>query len=251
MSSPTVPSLSSVQVKPPPFLPTNPAAWFVIMEAQFHLANITASKTQFYHSLSALPPEVVSQLSSSELTSQDYDELKKKVIELHEASKPEILDSFLRDRPLTGKPSHYLKEMQRLATKAGIGDDLVRHKFQQALPSNLAPIIATQKSTPLSDLGKLADELYSFSANSMAINRVPHKIPSSSSGQITSLTPFHPDQRPQVCRAHVFFANNAKTCRNWCRWPNKSNCKIVQSARNTPHSSPQSSRSNSPSRPSN
>lgn len=259
MSSPSTLTLSGVQVKPPPFLPTNPAAWFIIMEAQFHLANITASKTQFYHSLAALPPDVVGQLSASELTSQKYDELKAKIIELHEASKPEILDSFLRDRPLTGKPSQYLKEMQRLAAKAGIGDDLVRHKFQQALPSNLAPIIATQKSTTFDDLGKLADELYSFGAQNVAINRVPCATHSSEQtppnrthiSKDLGLTPFSPDQRPKICRAHIFFADRAKRCRSWCQWPDKTRCTVVRSARSTPRTSPCSSRGTSPSRSSN
>ena len=102
----------------------NPTAWFVVMEAQFHLAGITITSTRFYHALAALPPEVVSQLSSDTLTAQDYDCLKNKVVELHEASKPEILDRFLRDRPLTGKPSHYLAEMTQLAAKAGVSDEV-------------------------------------------------------------------------------------------------------------------------------
>lgn len=256
MSTPSVPTApshtaSTVSVKPPPFMAVNPTAWFTVMEAQFHLANITITSTKFYHSLAALPPEVVGQLPASTLASQDYSVLKTKVCELHEATKPEILDRFLQDRPLTGKPSVYLAEMEHLATKAGLGNDLVRHRFQKALPPNIAPIIATQKSTPLDDLGKLADELCSFTDN-IAINRAssfrPQTDQSHTNKYRTDLTPFAPDQRPKICRAHIYFADRARTCRSWCRWPNKSSCKITQSNRNTPHSSPSHSRDNSPSR---
>lgn len=254
---------SAVAIKPPHFMAANPEAWFIILEAQFHLANVTVLSTQFYHALAALPPEVVGQLPTSTLTSPDYTALKAEVIALTEASKPEILDRFLRDRPLSGKPSHYLAEMSQLAAKAGLGDELVRHKFQQALPPTIGPIIASQKTTPLPDLGKLADELCSLT-NNLVINRVP----SDSSQQHShtgrkeyhqhrsglehcpnsDLRPFSADQRPKICRAHIFFADRAKTCRTWCRWPNKSFCRVTSSNRTTPRSSPNSSRDNSPSR---
>ena len=162
---------------------------------------------------------------------------------------------------MTGKPSAYLADMGRLAAKANLGEDLVRHRFQQALPPTIAPIIATQKTTPLDDLGKSADELCSL-ANDLTINRVPRPDASSnrtdmrsdtyapshiSRSQSRDLTPFSSSQRPKICRAHIFFADRAKTCRSWCRWPNKSNCKVTQSTRNTPHASPIASRDGSPS----
>ena len=122
-------SANGVAIRPPLFMPSNPMAWFVILEAQFHLANITVSSTKYYHALASLPVDVVSQLSSADLVCADYDILKRKILAFHEASKPEIFDNFLRERPMTGKPSHYLATMQQLAIKAGVGDDLLRHKF--------------------------------------------------------------------------------------------------------------------------
>ena len=237
------------------------------MEAQFHLARVTLPTTRFFHALAALPPEVVGQLPSSTLTSQDYSTLKDNVVELHEASKPEILDRFLRDRPLTGKPSHYLAEMTQLATKAGVSDELVRHRFQSALPPNIGPIIATQKAASLVDLGKLADELCALTSN-LAINHVPktdsyrHRPHQSNTAPADyrqqpahhvsqDLRPFSANQRPKICRAHIFFADRAKTCRTWCRWPDKDACKVLHSTRNTPRASPSSSRENSPVRASN
>lgn len=133
-------------------------------------------------------------MPESTLGSQSYDSLKAKIVEFHEASKPEILDRSLRDRPLTGKPSHYLAEMEQLTTKAGLGEEIDRHRFQQALPSTVAPIIATQKATPLADLGKLTDELFSLCSNGLTINRVPHDDP----------LPHHSDSRVQPSRPILY-----------------------------------------------
>ena len=261
---PTTVCTSTVSVKPPTFMAANPTAWFVVMEAQFHLAHVTLPSTRFYHALAALPPEVVGQLPTTILTSQDYSALKDKVVELYESSKPEILDRFLRDRPMTGKPSHYLGEMTQLATKVGVSDELVRHKFQQALPPTIGPIIASQKTTPLPDLGKLADELCALTSN-LAINRVHddavcqaslglnHRCsnPVGLSHASQDLKPFSSNQRPKICRAHIYYAERARTCRSWCRWPVKDTCTVSHSARNTPQHSPRSSRENSPTRASN
>ena len=71
---------STVPVKPSNSMATYPAAWFTVMEAQFHLAHNTSSVTRFYHALAALPPETVAQLSQTSLASQDYNTLKMNVI---------------------------------------------------------------------------------------------------------------------------------------------------------------------------
>ena len=36
-----------------------------------------------------------------------------------------------------------------------------------------------------------------------------------------TVRPFYSGQRPRVCNAHVFYGERARTCRQWCRWPNK------------------------------
>ena len=92
------PTTNAITVKPPTFMASNPNAWFIILEAQFHLANISTTSTKFYHALAALPVEVVSKLSTTGLTDNDYNTLKAKVLELHEASKPEIFENFLYAR---------------------------------------------------------------------------------------------------------------------------------------------------------
>ena len=127
-------TVNKVAVKPPMFMESNVVAWFVIMDAQFNIAQITTSTTKFYHVLAALPPEIVGRLPQDILKTNDYDKLKDAVISTYEKSKPEMLDKLMSSTVMTGRPSIYLNELTTLSTKLAIGDEIVRHKFLQALP---------------------------------------------------------------------------------------------------------------------
>jgi hypothetical protein len=261
----TTASTAAVSIKAPPFITSNPSTWFVILEAQFHVAGITISSTRFYHTLASLPVDTVSNLDDAIIHGAEYTDLKKAVIAYHEASRGELFEAFLRETPLVGKPSHYLKEMRKVAKKVGVGDDMVRHRFQQALPPSLAPVIATQKTVGLDDLGHLADELVplltrssdqvtcnmtrSHFSNHPSANSAPSYKPADKSRSPPSLglVPFSENQRPKMCRSHIFFGKNARSCRPWCHWPDKSNCKVAHSRPSTTTSS----RSSSPTRNSN
>ena len=47
----------------------------------------------------------------------------------------------------------------------------------------------------------------------------------------TGIKPFFPEQKAKICRAHLYFAEQARTCKPWCRWPKKQNTKILPSSR--------------------
>lgn len=244
---------AAVSIKVPPFIQSQPGTWFLILEAQFNIASITTATTRFYHALSNLPVDTVSNLDEEVLRAADYDALKEAVKKYHEQSRGEVFESFLRSTPLTGKPSHYLMEMRKMAKKVGVGEEMVRHRFQQALPANLAPVIATQKTLPLDDLGALADELVPLLKGEAVCAVTPHPPhenkprqaykPAGSSKSLT-LVPFAEGQLPKVCRSHLFFGAKARNCRPWCQWPDKATCNVTQSRA----ASPATSRSASPSR---
>jgi len=59
----------------------------------------------------------------------------------------------------------------------------------------------------------------------------------------SSVRPFHRDQRPRICNAHIFYAEHARTCRQWCKWPIK-NQRVLKPFEKTPAQS----RSSSPSK---
>jgi hypothetical protein len=239
-----------VAIKAPIFTERAPTAWFRILEAQFHLAGVGRNETKFYHALASLPPDLVSHLSTNILNNADYDDLKAAVCEHHESTKPELLDRFLSTTPMTGRPSHYLAEMRKLASQIGANDDLIRHKFQQVLPPLISPILMTQKNASLDNLGKLADELMTLNPVYDRVSSVSHvdrisrgKIQMNNPRQAGSptskstsfnLTPFSNNQRPKVCRWHIFFGGGAKKCRPWCQWPNKQQCSVVDSRASSP-----------------
>ena len=238
-----------VSIKPPPFMETAVDGWFSIFDAQFFLQKITSSQTKFYHVLAALPPDTISRLSPSTLQSKNFEELKNAVVELYEKTKPELFEKLISTTTMTGRPSLFLSELREIAAKVGVGDDLVRHKMLQALPPTIGTVLGAQKELTLTQLGKLADELVPldrvncFAASSTSVSECkdsfrkresnPHTLP-------VGLRPFHHDQRPKVCRAHLYFGRKAKYCKPWCEWPNRNSSLNMQP----------SSRTGSPSRPS-
>ena len=236
----TAAAVQQVSVKVPPFMETAVPAWFKIMEAQFHLARIVSSQTKFYHALSSLPPDVITRVPAAAIEDEDYPKLKDAIISSYEQTKPELFERLISTTTMTGRPSIFLQDISNAAKKLGITDDLVRHKFVQALPSSISPVVATQKELSLQQLGKLADELMPLAQSQcLAVQpEVTSKSPSSSTSSTrtyssipTGIRPFNSNQRPVVCRAHIYFGEKARTCKPWCRWPNKKNTSMLPSSR--------------------
>lgn len=256
-------STNAISIKPAIFSDSTANGWFAILDAQFKLANIISEETQFYHALSALPPDTVSRLTEAVLAGKQYSELKKCVLDLHERTKPELFDSLTSTTVLTGKPSTFLSVIQQTANKVGVGEDFVRHKFIQSLPSTISPVIAAQTTLDLTQLGKLADELVplcnkinvvkSKNENNFQNNtfKNEHKTDYNKTDKFhqniyntsnhdnkysRGLTPYNAGQKAKVCRAHIFFGPHARNCTAWCTWPDKKNCSIFSRLNSTNNS---------------
>ena len=237
-----------VSMKTPAFMESAAAGWFSIMEAQFHLKGITVSETKYFHVIAALPAEIVAKLSATVLENRDYDALKTAVIDSYESTKPELFEKLISKTTMSGRPSVYLQELNATATKIGVGEDLIRHKFIQACPPAISPVLAAQRSLNLQQLGSLADELLPYFGEKVlhvqqtASQKSTYYEKNRNSSQIpTGLRPFSTDQRPKVCRAHLYFADKARTCKPWCKWPNKRNCNMQPSSRSSSPIPPQHS----------
>ena len=159
----------------------------------------------------------------------------------------QLLDRLMKTTSISGRPSVDLQEMINTASRIGVTDDIIRHKFLQALPSTISPVIASQKELNLSQLGNLADELLPYLSQSPVI-AAPQQKPRHSNVSSAEKTdsnptpidvrPFNKDQRPKVCRAHLYFADRARSCKPWRKWPDKTNCQMRPSSRpSTPTSS--------------
>ena len=264
-------SIGAVTIRPPEFNEAHSTGWFAILEAQFAISNISSSRTKFYHTLSALPASLISRLSPSILSGADYADLKEAISVLVEKSKPELFNSLTASHKIVGRPSTFLQELKNTADKVGVGDDFVRHRFLQAVPASLTPVLAAQTTLNLDQLGVLADELASMSLSSQSTHdighitrehtrdrqfspgrsrqsyrdhhsqQIHHHQDTGSRSRI-GIRPYYENQKPKVCRAHLYYGPEARTCRSWCTWPTKTNCRVFTASR-------QSSREASPTRP--
>lgn len=224
-----------VSIKAPEFMPESTDAWFMILESQFHLRGVVSETTKFYHALSALPANVIGQVSSDVLEERSFRSLKESIQNLHQRSKAELFNQLMARAVMTGKPSAYAVELLGIARKVGGSEELVRHKFLQSLPVSIRPVLMTQSDLSLTRLAQLADELVPMTAApcftatatdpSMSFgkraDRPVREQPVSGVGIPIGLRPYNPSQRPRVCRAHIYFGQAARTCKPWCCWPKK------------------------------
>lgn len=224
--------------KAPAYMEVAATGWFHIMDAQFHLHNITTEETRFYNTLAALPAETVARVPHDVLDSGKYSELKDSVLALYESTKTELFDQLISKTVMTDRPSIFLEEIKRIASKVGVTDDLIRHKFIQSLPTAIAPVIATQQDMSLSQVGKLVDELFPLLGSKCLLSQsvsssAPAPTPRPSHSRVNNkyrVRPFYADQRPKVCRGHLYFGVNSRWCKPWCQWPTKDGCHIQSSS---------------------
>ena len=241
-------SAQAVSIKAPPFMENAVPSWFVIIEAQFKVRRISEESTKFYHALSALPPNVVASLPLDSINNEKYSQLKDEVVAHFENSKPELFNKLITSTQVAGRPSQYLRELRSIAQKVGVGDELPRHRFIQSLPSSIAPVLASQKDLSLDQLGRLADELQPLSLQNQSFlataeekiipkpANVQRPARSNSPAIPIGVRPFGNSQRPLVCRAHIYFADRARTCKPWCKWPNKRNNNLQMQPSSRPSS---------------
>jgi len=266
-------NISHVAVKPPPFYTKSPSTWFKQMESQFHLAKISASSTKFHHVLSCLPENIVCELPLDDMV-EDYEILKKSIIESLSANKHERIDQALSAVPLGDKrPSAYVTDLKRKFSDIGLTPEaeIIKSRLVSALPSNIRAALIGHENESLDSFAKIADSMMAVIGNSThpyhvgaieegrkfsqykqhnhAFNSSPrsfqnktnHSQNLSSSFSRLNIRPFYNDQRPKICNAHIFFAEKARSCRPWCKWPNKPS-NILRNGEKTPYQS----RSNSP-----
>ena len=249
----------AVSIKPPAFSETSPALWFKIVEAQFSIRGISQTQTKYYHALANLPTEILDNVPPEIIEGENYDDLREAVISFYEQTKPELFAKLISSTGMTGRPSAYLRRLQQVASKVKVGEDLVRHQFIKSLPSTIAPVVAAQSSLSLTQLGAMSDELMPLHSQINNVNNEPkspatrdfvcsnsnhgNSNPRHNQSSHPGLRPFHPDQKPKIYRGHIFYADNSRTCKSWCKYPNKNNCSVQPSSRS---SSRASSRSSSP-----
>lgn len=235
----------AVSIKPAPFYRNNPLVWFRQLEAQFSLRGIKSQETKFFHVLASLPEDVA--MSIDENVTQ-YDEIKNAVVSNFHKTKQELMDEVMGTLDLAGlKPSLALIHLKRKLNECGLtaDEDLLKHKILKAMPISTQMALASHQGLKLADFVAVADSLLLISPQTQTVAKISQpqaenfsaKSQGESSQQRFSTTyllhPFSPNQRPKICRYHLYFGPAAKRCKPWCVWPARKPAIIEPSSRSS------------------
>lgn len=245
------PQLARVAFKAPPFWHDDPELWFQHVESQFVMADIKTDATKFHAVIATLDCKIlrsVRDIIQTPPSSQAYDKLKERVLEVYSQSESSRLRGLLQDCELGDrKPTQLLHEMRNLAGKH-ISDDVLRTLWLQRLPANVQQILHVS-SDSLDGLAKIADkvcevsnpiaEITSTSAHSeipllakriedleKAIHRLsvrsPHrnrfKSPRRVNSRSSSRNSHKQTDTVRKCWYHFRFGKNARKCSAPCAW---------------------------------
>jgi len=135
--------------------------WFAQIEAQFALGGITNDTTKYYHVISAVDTEILTQVTDiiqRPPETNKYDTLKVRLISFFTDSEEKKLRKLLSEVELGDrKPSALLNEMQRLGGYA-LSAELFKSLWLQHLPAATQSCLAVTNGT-VEELSKLADKI--------------------------------------------------------------------------------------------
>lgn len=249
-TEPDTGGVSAINLKLPPFWPSDPEVWFAQVEAQFATRGITAQKTKFEHIVASLSPEYATEVRDLILhppATRPYDTLRDQLVKRTAASDQRRLQQLLHSEELGDrKPSQLLRKMQQLLGDSAAATDsgFVRGLFLQRLPANVRMVLASAPdSASLEDLADLADRVVEAAPSPLAsLHDAPPPPPSTPEVEqlrsdikrltdlVTTLStrdrssrrrPSTPRRspspiRPTLCWYHEQFGDAARKCRPPC-----------------------------------
>ena len=170
----TARTVAAVNLKLPPFWPSDPDVWFTQVEAQFSMHGITAQKTKCDYVVASLSPEFATEVRHLILhvPADPYDTLKQQLIKRTSLPEQHRLQQLFHSMELGDrKPTQLLCQMQQL-----LGDNetatygtLLHEPFLQRLPSNVRMVLASSSDAKsLEDIAQLADKIVNIEPPSMS-----------------------------------------------------------------------------------
>ena len=234
-----------ITVKPPPFYRKSPETWFRQLEAQFSLAGVTSERTQFYHALAALPEEIACDVDPA---INRYRDLKEAILDSLRANRFLLIEEALSTMQLNDRrPAQFVADIKRRFAEVGLKADeaVIKSRLLSALPPSLRSALVAHEDSDIETFAKIADSMLAVTASETPFSvrgvrsdfsshtRSSKGHPRSPESKTFAPRPFHANQRPKVCNAHIYYGSKARTCRNWCQWPEK-DLPIVQRGQRTP-----------------
>lgn len=167
-------SVSTVNIKLPPFWTSDPELWFIQVESQFAARRITADLTKYHHVVSSLPPATACEIRDllfAPPAEDAYKTLKETLIRRVTPSEPQRFQQLLRETELADRtPSQLLRQMQQLlgTRTTDLDSIMLRELFLQRLPTNVRMVLISAGETNLSKLAELADRLMAVPSSSVS-----------------------------------------------------------------------------------
>lgn len=180
---PTPADISVVNLRLPPFWPTDPDLWFAQVEAQFACKRITSQRSRFDHVVSSLSPEFAAEVRDLLLSPparDPYSVLKTQLTKRTTLSEQRKLQQLFTGEELGDrKPTQLLRRMQQLlGDRPGLDTSFLRELFLQRLPSNVRMVLASSpEGTTLTQLAELADKVMEVASPSIAATSATSTTP--------------------------------------------------------------------------
>ncbi|XP_043862592.1 uncharacterized protein LOC122756652 [Drosophila santomea] len=254
-----IPVVESVGViKLPPFWKQNARLWFVQIEAQFQCSRISSDNTRYYHLISALDADIMTEVSDVLVQPSEvnkYEHLKEIIIKRFTESPDRQLQRALLELDLGDKkPSQLLRQMTTLADGRASADAL-RVRWLSQLPQHVQRSLKLLRSATLEAQAALADDLMEEESGSFVMAAGPSSAqfrgntreypPAAGTSvvddlkrdiaaikaSLTHLQNMQPSSHscpadrneqqlrsPRVCFYHAKFGPNARKCSSPCAW---------------------------------
>ncbi|XP_061398806.1 uncharacterized protein LOC133334506 [Musca vetustissima] len=140
---------------------SNIEAWFVTMDFWFTASGIISDKQKAATVLTALSPNVISQLTeviAAIPVTDRFDYIRRKIIEHFADSEQRRLNRLLSELPLGDrKPSELYFEMKRVAGST-LGEAALKGLWTKRLPQFVQPVVAASTGTA-AEFTKIADSI--------------------------------------------------------------------------------------------
>lgn len=160
-------NINTVKIRVPPFWKNDPELWFLQIEAQFALCNITTDLLKYNTVVGNVDPNIldpVKDIIRTPPANNKYQTIKDRLIKKYTESDNTKIKTLLTELTLgDNKPSDLLNKMQDLSC-GKVGDDLLRILWLQRLPFNIQSILACSTDT-LQVMSTMADKIYEATQN--------------------------------------------------------------------------------------